>query len=243
MRYEKRPMKTRLTLPTWSLGIGASAMIATGSLLLFAVFVQPLDGGERWSAEPEFNPLRPAMVWLPQSKSEAHLARRAVARTMVNNDHWQAVMTPDRPMAPTGSVARVTFDSARLYCNRLSLMEGLEPCYSIGDCSGQVVDQSDMACARVRKLPQCEGYRLPTRAEWAKVERSGPITDALATNAPSNPAGHAPSWQWIDSGERACRPSASGCRDSAGDVGSRAALRPVRTHRANDGDDTVTAAE
>ncbi len=50
------------------------------------------------------------------------------------------------------------------YANRRSESDGLEPCYTLEGCE---VVESSLDCARATFVgPDCEGYRLPSEAEW-----------------------------------------------------------------------------
>ena len=58
-------------------------------------------------------------------------------------------------------VELVTWFDAIRYCNALSSHEGFAPCY---DNLGNVIDGANVY--------ECEGWRLPTEAEWEKAARS-----------------------------------------------------------------------
>ena len=62
---------------------------------------------------------------------------------------------PSQNRSPRHPVETVSWDDAVMFCNVLSEMEGLTPCY---DLSSRYIFMTPG--------PHCEGYRLPTEAEW-----------------------------------------------------------------------------
>ncbi len=68
---------------------------------------------------------------------------------------------------PDCPVEKVSWNDAARYCNALSKLGGLTPCY---DCEGQ--DCGHPAYPE-QKIYGCPGYRLPTGAEWEYAYRAG----------------------------------------------------------------------
>jgi formylglycine-generating enzyme required for sulfatase activity len=68
---------------------------------------------------------------------------------------YAASRTPEHP------IAELNVWEAMAYTNLLSDIDGLDPCFS---CTGA---GADVVCERPTDPYSCEGYRLPTMAEWS----------------------------------------------------------------------------
>ncbi|MGE3633149.1 MAG: formylglycine-generating enzyme family protein [Sandaracinaceae bacterium] len=71
-------------------------------------------------------------------------------------------------------VDQVSWVDALDYANRLSASQGLEECYDLSGCTGH--PGVDLTCPVLTFSLDCQGYRLPTEAEWEHAYRAGRTT-------------------------------------------------------------------
>ena len=133
-----------------------------------------------------------------------------IGQTEVTQATWHAV-TGTRPSmfsCPSCPVETITWHEAARFTVALSQREGLEACYACLDAQCQPVDD----------VIGCEGYRLPTEAEWEWAARCGDTTRFAGSDAATAVAWYAQTAEGRSRGVGQLEPNACGAFDLSGNV-------------------------
>ncbi len=110
-------------------------------------------------------------------------ARLEVATTEVTRAQWLAHAPADpssNPRCPDCPVETVSWYDAVFWANARSAADGLQACYVLDGCVARPSRpasvngrETGLLCASVTPVPGCDGWRLPTREEWAVLSPLG----------------------------------------------------------------------
>lgn len=111
----------------------------------------------------------------------------------ITQAQYKAVMGTNPSTSSSGQsnpVDSVSWYDALVFCNTLSIAEGLTPVYSINGSTnpstwGTVPTSADMTWDEVTMATGADGYRLPTSSEWMWAAMGG-LKDGLASDITSN---------------------------------------------------------
>jgi formylglycine-generating enzyme required for sulfatase activity len=147
----------------------------------------------------------------------------AMRATEVTQAEWHALMGSQpsafRDCGPDCPVERVYWFAALAFCNVASLAEGLEPCYLHPDGSVYGIEHAHDSWFPVWDRGfECQGWRLPSEAEWEYAARAG-----TAGPFSGHDSSELHAWHQGNAGQRphpvaSKEPNAWGLFDMAGNV-------------------------
>ncbi|MBN1518945.1 MAG: formylglycine-generating enzyme family protein [Spirochaetales bacterium] len=109
------------------------------------------------------------------TRGEMTVSSFRISQYEITGAQYAAVMNVEDPSyyssTPNNPVERVSWYATLVFCNKLSVLEGLTPVYSINGSTnpedwGEIPQDADDVWNSVTANWNANGYRLPTEAEW-----------------------------------------------------------------------------
>jgi formylglycine-generating enzyme required for sulfatase activity len=113
-----------------------------------------------------------------------------ISESLITESLWHEVMKSSAPRLSSDhpiAITNISWWSAVLFCNRLSIERGLEPAYLLNSHSRQ---------NSIKWLKNSLGYRLPTEAEWEYAAKLANSVDSLKEQSPHSQIWSSDTWCW-----------------------------------------------